>query len=366
MIIYEIMHKDLPAASLDQSGRCEIFHETFLPYGLYLEETDDDLDTMVNNLINFHAWCSSRMLTLDRRYAKEILNTLGLPQTVTDRERAAITLSYHCLSLTDVFWVRESGEKVAFDQINLYHHHLSNAFVEVSLRGRSLTVGNAVLQPEPDISTNGCFPKAWVRKSDGFWLYKDGAPEAVENELLASRIARCFDVRQVLYEREEFDGTAVSASRLFTSMDYGLCSWEQYQIYAMNHDLDPIEECLRIDPSGFDRMNIVDYLVGNTDRHWGNWGWLIDHRTNRPVSLHPLMDFNQSFGNYDTIEGAACLTCLPERLSQKEAAERAAVRSGLGQVREIPEDLFGDRTREAKMFRQRLAFLKEMDPRTAK
>ena len=37
-------------------------------------------------------------------------------------------------------------------------------------------------------------------------------------------------------------------------------------------------------------MNIIDYLTGNTDRHWGNWGLLIDNRTNQPVRLHDLID----------------------------------------------------------------------------
>ena len=32
-----------------------------------------------------------------------------------------------------------------------------------------------------------------------------------------------------------------------------------------------------------------------TDSHWKNWGLLVDNSTNRPVSLHPLMDFNQAF-----------------------------------------------------------------------
>ena len=37
----------------------------------YLEE-EEDLDTCINNLGNFYYWCASRMLSLDRKYAKEI------------------------------------------------------------------------------------------------------------------------------------------------------------------------------------------------------------------------------------------------------------------------------------------------------
>ena len=61
-------------------------------------------------------------------------------------------------------------------------------------------------------------------------------------------------------------------------------------------------------------MNIIDYLIGNTDRHWGNWSFLVDNRTNKPPRLFPLMDFNKAFQAYDTLEGSRCLT-LPETMS---------------------------------------------------
>jgi hypothetical protein len=62
-----------------------------------------------------------------------------------------------------------------------------------------MTVTNAHLLAN-DLSTGGCYPKAWVRREDGFYLYKDGGQDAVEREVLASKICRCFDCHQVLYE----------------------------------------------------------------------------------------------------------------------------------------------------------------------
>ena len=139
-----------------------------------------------NNLDNFYHWCASRVLSLDRKYAKEILNSIGAVQAVTDRERAHISLSYHCVSLTDVFWVRKQGEGITFKEINLYDNTLNKAVVEISLRGRQMTVTNRELAQ--DLSTKGCFPKAWIRDKNGFRLLKDGDEEAVERELLASQI----------------------------------------------------------------------------------------------------------------------------------------------------------------------------------
>ena len=85
-------------------------------------------------------------------------------------------------------------------------------------------------------------------------------------------------------------------------------------------------------------MNIVDYLVGNTDRHWGNWGFWVDNANNQLEKLHPLMDFNRSFRSYDSLEGARCLTAMGA-VSQKDAALEAVKAIGLCQIHALPDDL---------------------------
>ena len=174
---YEIMHKDKKTASIDETGHCTVYDEAFMPYSLYLEEAED-IDTLVNNITNFYYWCASRVLTLDRTYAKEILNSIGVQQAVTDRDRAKLALSYRCVSLTDVFWVKTADEEIGFHTVNLYENHLENTFMDISLRGRQYSVQNECLAR--DLSTNGCFPKAWQRSEKVFWLLKDGGGKAVE------------------------------------------------------------------------------------------------------------------------------------------------------------------------------------------
>ena len=55
---------------------------------------------------------------------------------MTDRDRADISLSYHCVSLTDVFWVRRKGENATFQQLNLYDNTLNEAVVEALQKTR--------------------------------------------------------------------------------------------------------------------------------------------------------------------------------------------------------------------------------------
>ena len=360
--VYEIMHGDRKVAWLDTQGHCKIYFKSFMPFSLYLEETENDIDILVNNVTNFYHWCASRILTLDRQYAKVILNSIGASQAFTDKERANIALTYKCLSLTDIYWVRNKGEKISFEKVNLYENHLANTLVDVSLRGKQPSVHNEHLAKEEaakDLATNGCYPKAWIRGTDHFQLYKDGGEDIVENEVLASKICQCFDCNQVKYALGEYDGEVVSISDIMTTKEYSIVSREAFEIYAVNKEIDPMKYILRLDAYSFYMMNILDYLIGNVDRHWGNWGFLVDNKKNKLISLHPLMDFNLSFNAYDTIDGSNCQTVMPQRMTQKEAALVAVKKIGLNQVAEIEKSWFANREKDYDMLISRLAVLKE-------
>lgn len=355
--VYEIMHMDRRVAKINASGQCKIYYQSFMPCNLYLEEAEE-IEALVNNITNFNYWCATRVLTLDRKYAKEILNSIGMLQAVTDRERAKIALSYRCASLTDVFWVKLEKEKISFRDVNLYENHLDNTFIDIALRGKQYTVQNDCLAR--DLSTNGCFPKAWQRMEAGFRLLKDGGADAVERELLASRICRCFAVSQVLYERDYFDGEKVSVSSNITSKEYSIVSMEAFEIYAVNHGINTEKFILSLDQYNYYMMNIVDYLIGNTDRHWGNWGILVRNSNNKPVRLHDLMDFNQAFHTYDDVEGANCQTMFGEHINQKEAAIRSVEKVGLNQIKEINKADFVELPQYYDMFCKRLKLLKSV------
>lgn len=166
--VYELMHGEKVVADIGTNGVCTVLDRAFLPFSIYLEDTaeNDDLDIRMDNLTNFITGVQP-VSTLDRVYAKEILNSIRALQAQTDRDRAKIALSYHCLSLTDIFWVREKGENITFSQINLFENHLDNALVDISLRGKQMTVENSYTIAD-DLSTNGVFPKAWIREKIRF------------------------------------------------------------------------------------------------------------------------------------------------------------------------------------------------------
>ena len=233
---------------------------------------------------------------------------------------------------------------------------MKNTFIDISLRGKQYTADNHELAK--DLSTNGCFPKAWKREEEGFILLKDGGEDAVERELLASRICQCFDVSQVIYQKSYFSHEKVTKSENITSLETSLASMEAFEIYAQNHDRDVKEYILSLDSHNYYMMNIIDYLVGNTDRHWGNWGVLVDTKNNKPISLHKLMDFNRAFYAYDNIDGANCQTTFYKKMSQREAAEEAVKKVGLNQIKEVKKSYFEALPQYWEMFEKRLSLLK--------
>lgn len=356
---YYIMHKDRRVASVREDGTCTVYYKSFLPFNLWIEE-GDDMNVRLNNLNNFYYWCASRVLTLDRKYAKEIMNAIGANQAATDRDRALIAISYHALSLTDVYWISANKDKAKFEEISLYRHSLSNSFADVSLCGKQITAQNEKLiknqDAAGDIATNGVAPKAWIRKDDKFYLMKDGEDRDVDAELLASKIIDCFDVDHVSYTEDSFDSRKVSKSEIITDEGRSIVSMEHIDIYCANHNIDANEFVLKKDAYSYYMMNIIDYLIGNSDRHWGNWGFWVDNETNKILQLYPLMDFNKAFTSFNSVEGGKCQT-VRKSISQKEAALQAVKEIGLNQKSEVKKEWFKNEA-DYKMFEKRLAVLK--------
>lgn len=356
--LFDIMHKNRKVARIYENGKCKIYYPSFMPYNLYFDESGD-FDSRVNNLNNFYYWCSSRVLTLDRKYAKEILSVIGAKQAMTDKDRALIAVSYHGLTLTDVFWIKRAKEQVTFEELSLYNHSLSDAFADVSLRGKDITIQNAELfvsqEAAGNIGTLGVAPKAWIRKDGVFYLLKDGDERDVDAELLASKIIGCFNVDYVPYEEDYFDGLKVSKCKIITSEQKSIVSFEFIDVYCTNRNIDKLKYVLKKDKYSYYMMNILDYLIGNTDRHWGNWGFFVDNSTNKLQGLYSLMDFNKAFLSYDTIDGAKCLT-TDKRITQREAALEAVKKVGLNKISEIKKEWFSNE-QQSEMFFKRLEIL---------
>ena len=249
-----------------------------------------------NNITVFNWWCAHRVLSLDREHAKAILNACGLKQATTDKDRADIALEYKCLSLRDFYWVKKKEDTDRWVDINLFDNSLSNAVVNVALKGENLSVTNKYLI-NSDLMTDGVFPKAWYRKEHTFYLYKGNKNNSVNKEVRASKILQQLGFNVLNYEKAVYDESEVAVSKCFTSKDIGyVTAGDMIQNYDINTN------CYE-----YDMMNLCDYLVGNSDRHQDNWGYIYND-AREIIGFAPIFDFNHAF------EASELSYCLPEQL----------------------------------------------------
>ena len=50
-----------------------------------------------------------------------------------------------------------------------------------------------------------------------------------------------------------------------------------------------------MDEKSYYEMQIADYILNNSDRHVGNWGFYFDIEENKLQRMYPLMDHDHSF-----------------------------------------------------------------------
>jgi Phosphatidylinositol 3- and 4-kinase. len=125
-----------------------------------------------------------------------------------------------------------------------------------------------------------------------------------------------------------------------TSKEYSIVPMKAFSIYSLNYNRNTKKYILSLDRHNYYMMNIVDYIVGNTDRHLGNWGVLVNNSNNKPVRLYDLMNFKQAFNSYNDVDGSNCQTMFWECINQKEATVKSVKRIGLNQTKEVDKGIF--------------------------
>ncbi len=305
--------KDIAVCYIDRdSGEVSIAEERFLPFDLALTGGDSTA-TRVKNVTSFNAWCAKRILSLDRKYAKEILNYYGFEQAYDDTTRANIALVTRCLSLNDSFWVKQPHEDVTWDTVNLFDNSLKDTVFDIALLGRSFTVTNEALRI-PDINTDGTAPKAWVRRDDNFYLLKGDNKDSVTREVEASIILNRLGISTVKYVESAFKGVRVSECACFTNKDVNFVRAGRYKAWCERNGKFFYQELKRY-KMNFDLMNIADFIIGNADEHPDNWGFLYDSNMNI-YGMNLLMDYDHAF------ESSLSTICTPALMTRGTVSQQ--------------------------------------------
>lgn len=300
----QLLLKNAPVLEIEDDGTCFVLDFDHLPFALRKENV---------TYSEFVEWAMNRTLSIGRSYAKEILSTLRLSQN----NRYAIFKACRGLSLEDSYWVKQEGDTVDWEEVNLFHNPLTLFVTEVSLSGRNkhFKVNAEIRQTihTPELTTLGASAKGWVRHEDGLHLHKVGKYEipacdildALEIEHIPYMVSVNHEIDVYLSsERKEWIqgvGEVIVNSKLFTSEDIALVTFEEFSIFCSVYGLNPYEEAMKINRDFYLKMQIADYVLNNNDRHAQNWGFLMDNQSGKLIGFCPLFDHDHAFADYDNV-----------------------------------------------------------------
>ena len=259
-----------------------------------------------NNLndLSLKRWLKSRSIPSKRMNMKEMTKKLNINmnnvQELLDYSKG--------LSLNDCYWICKKDNNIKFDDVNLYDNNFSK---EISLLAfndkntRNLLIDHHEYSPE--FTTGGISPKCWQIKNGKRLLYKGNNRQNLElfSEYYASQIAKVLGFNHVDYDLEKFKDTIVSTCPLFTSKEIGYIPIGYYikgdSIGEVNELLTGMSNKNHQIYKDFQNMILLDALIYNTDRHFGNFGFLIDNKTMKIKGLAPIFDNGASLFSSLTI-----------------------------------------------------------------
>ena len=245
-------------------------------------------------------WIRHRTIPKNRAYVHALLAKCGLN---LNRPMSIIAVCKG-LSLNDSYWVVEEGFEGSFDKYNLYENPINRILGLVAFTGYGSS-NRTSLESSPEFTTNGMLPKCWRRMNGKVLLFKGGTSGASNtgnepySEYYAAQVAQAMGIDAIEYGLSKWKGVLCSTCELFTSKDYAYMPignivteggfaavFDYYQQLG-----EAFVQTLR-------DMLVFDAVVCNTDRHFGNFGLMIDNATNTIARPAPLFDHGNSLFNF--------------------------------------------------------------------
>ena len=264
-------------------------------------------------------WLKLRTIPKNRAYVQNFLSKCGLS---INRPMNIISVSKG-LSLNDSYWVVEEGFEGCFDNYNLYENRFSQILAHIAFTGYGSSIRTS-LASCPEFTTNGALPKCWRRVDGKIKLYKGGTAGASNtgnepySEFYAAQIAKVLGINAIEYNISCWKGELCSTCDIFTSKEY---SYLPVGRIVKSGGFEAVKECYKNLGKKFEKalndLIVFDAIICNVDRHFGNFGFIVDNETNQIVAPAPLFDHGNSLFNMagrDDLESEEKLNAYAETL----------------------------------------------------
>jgi len=245
-------------------------------------------------------WLKRRVIPKNRAFVESFLAKLGLSVNNT---KGIIDIC-RGLSLNDCYWIVDETFDGTFDKYNLYDNRFSRILSMIAYTGYGDTI-RSDFASTPELTTDGMLAKCWLRINGKITLYKAGTTGAANtgnepySEFYAFQIAETMGLKAVEYKLSKWKGRLCSTCELFTNKklsyiptgrivtDGGWVAVIKYYKGLGERYYESLVDML-----------IFDAVICNRDRHFSNFGLIVDNKTNEIVDTAPIFDNGLSLFNY--------------------------------------------------------------------
>jgi hypothetical protein len=245
-------------------------------------------------------WIKGRTIPSNRAYVENFLARLGL----NEKNSKGIIDICKGLSLNDSYWIVDEYFTGSYEKHNLYHNRFSTTIAWLAFTGYG-SVNRTTFRSSPEFTTNGMLAKCWRRVGGKIILFKSGTEGFANSgkepysEFYAYQIAKVMGLNAVKYNLSVWKSKLCSTCELFTDIDTSYVpigrlvkeGGVRAVIKYFNELGDEYYQSV-ID------MFVFDAVICNTDRHFGNYGVLVDNKTNEIKGFAPIFDNGLSLFNY--------------------------------------------------------------------
>lgn len=296
---YVLMHGDTNILSvIVNTEKCSfveienVYSKDHIP----LNFTKDNVD-IKDKVHQVSEWYFKRSIPAER---DGILNTLKMLGITDSKELLWMSSG---LSLTDAYWLRPASLYLNWNDINYHNVDFSEDFGKVMF-GEIEDIDISLNTPNNTLT--GKLRKRWQIINGVRTLFKgsrDPYKQEPYNEHIASRILELFEIEHVDYNVTMFKEEPYSSCTAFTSSDIEFipaCDLitDNVQLDSNKNYIEYINICeyygITNAKQQIDKMLVFDYLIGNTDRHYGNFGITRNHKTMSEYKIAPVFDSGNS------------------------------------------------------------------------
>ena len=296
-MIYSIKHFDTPLIRFSADSGAEPNVQI-----LWMDESNRSLfplDLEEASGKGIESWVRNRSIPKNRAYVDTILSAMGLSM---NRPFDILRVSKG-LSLNDCYWVTVESFDGSFEKYNLYDNRFNRTLGEIAFTGYGSSPSR--LTSSPELTTNGMLRKCWRRENGVVRLFKGGTEGASNagnepySEFYAAQIAQILEMEAIPYGLSKWKNTLCSTCVLFTSKEQ---SYVPVGRIVRSGGMKAVRAYYQQLGEAFTKalndMIVFDAVILNTDRHYGNFGFLVDSRTNQIVAPAPLFDHGNSLLNF--------------------------------------------------------------------